>query len=81
MSQLRVVELESGEKDPQIETLVKIATKSGLEFVIDIAPIGQEPSLWVRRSRTLRRTFTRVRLCSSPPADRERVGSMWIVLQ
>jgi hypothetical protein len=43
--QRRVVELESGEKNPQIETLVKIAAKTGLEFAIDIAPIGQEPKL------------------------------------
>jgi DNA-binding XRE family transcriptional regulator len=45
LSQPRVVELESGEKNPQIETLVKIAAKTGLEFAIDIAPIGQEPRL------------------------------------
>ena len=44
-SQPRVVELESGEKNPQIETLVKIAAKTGLEFAIDIAPVGQEPKL------------------------------------
>jgi DNA-binding XRE family transcriptional regulator len=45
VSQPRVVELESGEKNPQIETLVKITAKTGLEFAIDIAPIGQEPKL------------------------------------
>jgi DNA-binding XRE family transcriptional regulator len=45
VSQPRVVELESGEKNPQIETLVKIAAKTGLEFAIDIAPVGQEPKL------------------------------------
>jgi DNA-binding XRE family transcriptional regulator len=45
VSQPRVVELESGEKNPQIETLVKIAAKTGLEFAIDIVPIGQEPTL------------------------------------
>ena len=45
VSQPRVVELESGEKNPQIETLVKIAAATGLEFAIDIAPIGQEPKL------------------------------------
>jgi transcriptional regulator with XRE-family HTH domain len=45
VSQPRVVKLESGEKNPQIETLVKIAAKAGLEFAIDIAPIGQEPKL------------------------------------
>jgi DNA-binding XRE family transcriptional regulator len=45
VSQPRVVELESGERNPQIETLVKIAAKTGLEFAIDIAPVGQEPKL------------------------------------
>lgn len=45
VSQPRVVELESGEKNPQIETLVKIAAATGLEFAIDIAPAGQEPKL------------------------------------
>ncbi len=45
VSQPRVVELESGEKNPQIETLVKIAAATRLEFVIDVAPIGREPKL------------------------------------
>jgi DNA-binding XRE family transcriptional regulator len=45
VSQPRVVELESGEKNPQIETLVKIAAATGLEFAIDIAPVGREPTL------------------------------------
>jgi DNA-binding XRE family transcriptional regulator len=45
VSQPRVVELESGEKNPQIETLVKIAAATGLEFAIDIVPVGQEPKL------------------------------------
>jgi DNA-binding XRE family transcriptional regulator len=45
VSQPRVVELESGEKNPQIETLVKISAATGLEFAIDIAPVGREPTL------------------------------------
>jgi DNA-binding XRE family transcriptional regulator len=45
VSQPRVVELESGEKNPQIETLVKIAAATELEFAIDIAPVGREPKL------------------------------------
>jgi len=45
VSQPRVVELESGEKNPQIETLVKIAAATGLEFAIDIVAIGREPKL------------------------------------
>jgi DNA-binding XRE family transcriptional regulator len=45
VSQPRVVELESGEKNPQIETLMKITAATGLEFAIDIAPVGQDPKL------------------------------------
>ncbi len=40
-----MVELESGEKNPQIETLVRIAAATGIEFAIDIAPVGQEQKL------------------------------------
>lgn len=49
VSQPRVVELESGEKNPQIETLVKIAATTGVEFAFDVVPVGQEPTL-VRKS-------------------------------
>jgi DNA-binding XRE family transcriptional regulator len=45
VSQPRVVELLSGEKYPQIETLVKIATTTGIEFAFDVVPVGQEPTL------------------------------------
>jgi DNA-binding XRE family transcriptional regulator len=45
VSQPRVVELESGEKNPQIETLVKIAATTGIEFAFDVVPVGQEPTL------------------------------------
>ncbi len=49
VSQPRVVELESGDKNPQIETLVKIAATTGIEFAFDVVPVGQEPTL-VRKS-------------------------------
>jgi DNA-binding XRE family transcriptional regulator len=49
VSQPRVVELESGEKNPQIETLVKIAATTRIEFAFDVVPVGQEPKL-VRKS-------------------------------
>jgi DNA-binding XRE family transcriptional regulator len=49
VSQPRVVELESGEKNPQIETLVKIAATTGIEFAIDVVPAGKEPTL-IRKS-------------------------------
>jgi hypothetical protein len=46
VSQPRVVEPESGEKNPQIETLVKITARTGLEFAIDIAPVARSLSSW-----------------------------------
>jgi DNA-binding XRE family transcriptional regulator len=49
ISQPRVVELESGEKNPQIETLMKISATTGIEFAIDVVPAGKEPTL-VRKS-------------------------------
>jgi len=45
VSQPRVVELESGEKNPTFDTLVKIAAVTGSEFAIDIAPHGIAPRL------------------------------------
>jgi DNA-binding XRE family transcriptional regulator len=45
VSQPRVVELESGEKNPQIETLIKISAAIGVEFAIDVVPAGREPKL------------------------------------
>jgi DNA-binding XRE family transcriptional regulator len=45
MGTSRVVALESGEINPKLETLAMIAAATGIEFVIDVAPIGQEPML------------------------------------
>lgn len=45
VSQPRIVELESGEKNPTFNTMVKIAAATGLEFAIDIAPTGRTPQL------------------------------------
>ena len=57
VSQPRVVELESGEKNPQIETLIKISAAIDVEFAIDVVPVGREPRL-VRRA--VRQTETHV---------------------
>ncbi len=57
ISQPRVVELESGEKNPQIETLMKISATTGIEFAIDVVPAGKEPTL-VRKSFKGARTHT-----------------------
>jgi DNA-binding XRE family transcriptional regulator len=57
VSQPRVVELESGEKNPQIETLIKISAAIDVEFAIDVVPVGREPKL-VRKA--VRQTETHV---------------------
>jgi DNA-binding XRE family transcriptional regulator len=41
----RVVELESGEVNPTLGTLAKIAAATGIEFAIDIAPADRTPRL------------------------------------
>lgn len=48
VSQPRVVELESGEKNPTFDTLVKIAAVTGAEFAINITPQGATPRLVVK---------------------------------
>lgn len=45
VSQPRVVELEAGEKNPTLDTLMKIAAVTGSEITIDIAPRGKTPRL------------------------------------
>jgi DNA-binding XRE family transcriptional regulator len=45
VSQPRIVELESGEKTPTFDTIVKIAAVTGIEFAIDIVPAGKTPQL------------------------------------
>ena len=45
VSQPRVVELESGEKNPQFETLAHIVAVTCIEFAISLAPSGEEHRL------------------------------------
>jgi transcriptional regulator with XRE-family HTH domain len=40
MKQPQVARLESGEHNPDIETLIRISRGLGIEFVVDIAPIA-----------------------------------------
>lgn len=48
VSQPRVVELESGEKNPTFDTLVKIAAATDSEFAISITPQGATPRLAIK---------------------------------
>jgi len=52
--QPRIVDLESGEQNPRIETLIDISRKTGLEFAIDIAPAERPPRLVTKRMRESR---------------------------
>src|SRR3954463_9170533 len=45
VSQPRVVELESGEKNPQFETLAHIVAATGIEFAISLARSGEDHRL------------------------------------
>jgi ribosome-binding protein aMBF1 (putative translation factor) len=45
VSQPRIVELESGEKNPQFETLAHIVAVTGIEFAISLVPQGSHPRL------------------------------------
>lgn len=55
--QPRIVDLESGERNPRIETLIAISRKTGLEFAIDIAPVAQQPTLVTKHMRDSRPAY------------------------
>ncbi len=57
VSQPRVAKLESGEHNPDIDTLVKISRATGLEFAIGIAPTGRAPKLVSKQVRERQSTY------------------------
>lgn len=58
VSQPRVAKLESGEHNPDVDTLVNISRATGLEFVIAIAPIERTPKLVTKTVRERRPAYT-----------------------
>ena len=52
MKQPQVARLESGEHNPSIETLARLAAVMDIEFNIDIRPNGRRPRLATRRAQT-----------------------------
>jgi predicted transcriptional regulator len=46
-----VARLESGETNPEVETLVKVSRVLGIEFVIDIAPVKRAPKLVTKKAQ------------------------------
>jgi transcriptional regulator with XRE-family HTH domain len=51
VSQPRVVKLESGEHNPEIDTIIKAVKRLGVEFVLDVAPISRKPALVTARAQ------------------------------
>lgn len=57
VSQPRVAKLESGEHNPDVDTLVSISRATGLEFVIDIAPSDRRPTMVNKKLRDREPTY------------------------
>jgi DNA-binding XRE family transcriptional regulator len=51
VSQPRVVKLESGEHNPEIDTIINAVRCLGIEFVLDVAPAGCKPALVTARAQ------------------------------
>jgi transcriptional regulator with XRE-family HTH domain len=51
ISQPRVVKLESGEHNPEIDTIINAVRSLGVEFALDVAPTGRKPTLVTARAR------------------------------
>jgi len=51
VSQPRVARLESGEHNPDFDTIAHIVHVTGIEFLVDFVPAGQESKLANKRAR------------------------------
>ncbi len=51
VSQPRVVKLESGEHNPEVDTIINAVRRLGIEFCLDVAPAGRKPALVTARAR------------------------------
>lgn len=51
VSQPRIVKLESGEHNPEIDTIINAARRLGIEFVLDVAPASRKPALVTARAQ------------------------------
>jgi DNA-binding XRE family transcriptional regulator len=51
VSQPRVAKLESGEHNPDFDTIAHIVQVTGIEFLVDFVPAGQESKLTNQRAR------------------------------
>lgn len=51
VSQPRVVKLESGEHNPEIDTIINAVRRLEIEFVLDVAPASRKPALVTARAQ------------------------------
>ena len=51
VSQPRVVKLESGEHNPEIDTIINAVRRLGIEFALDVAPADSKPALVTARAQ------------------------------
>jgi DNA-binding XRE family transcriptional regulator len=51
VSQPRVVKLESGEHNPEVDTIINAVRCLGIEFVLDVAPASRKPTLVTARAQ------------------------------
>jgi transcriptional regulator with XRE-family HTH domain len=51
VSQPRVVKLESGEHNPEIDTIINAVRRLAIEFVLDVAPASRKPALVTARAQ------------------------------
>lgn len=51
VSQARIARMESGEQNPDFETIISVVGKLGTEFVIDVAPAGVQAQLVTEGTR------------------------------
>jgi transcriptional regulator with XRE-family HTH domain len=53
VSQPRVVKLESGEHNPEVDTIINAVRRLGIEFMLDVAPTSRKPALVTARAQML----------------------------
>jgi transcriptional regulator with XRE-family HTH domain len=51
VSQPRIVKLESGEHNPEVDTIINAVRRLGIEFVLDISPTDRRPKLVTARAQ------------------------------
>ncbi len=51
LSQPRIVKLESGEHNPEVDTIINAVRRLGIEFVLDVSPADRKPVLVTARAQ------------------------------